>query len=206
MTARSLCGSSPPRGLALHNEPVSTPPDSAPQLVVSSGRQEVAVLDEPRHRVSPKAPTYWRLWAWISLAITLVVCGTVLGLWWFFADAAPPWWAWTIAGLWVAADLVSLAVAPQIRYRVARWEATPDAMYTRTGWLNIERRMVPLARIQTVDVSRGPIMRHFGLTDVKVTTASSRGDIEIEALDDVNAQALLEELTRAAAAVRGDGT
>ena len=105
-----------------------------------------------------------------------------------------------------AADLVSLAVAPQIRYRVARWEATPDAMYTRTGWLNIERRMVPLARIQTVDVSRGPIMRHFGLTDVKVTTASSQGDIEIEALDDVNAQALLEELTRAAAAVRGDGT
>ena len=79
-------------------------------------------------------------------------------------------------------------------------------MYTRTGWLNIERRMVPLARIQTVDVSRGPIMRHFGLTDVKVTTASSQGDIEIEALDDVNAQALLEELTRAAAAVRGDGT
>ena len=95
----------------MHNGPVSTPPDSAPQLVVSSGRQEVAVLDEPRHRVSPTAPTYWRLWAWISLAITLVVCGTVLGLWWLFADAAPPWWAWAIAGLWVAADLVSLAVA-----------------------------------------------------------------------------------------------
>ena len=101
---------------------------------------------------------------------------------------------------------VSESSRSRLSHAVARWEATPDAMYTRTGWLNIERRMVPLARIQTVDVSRGPIMRHFGLTDVKVTTASSRGDIEIEALDDVNAQALLEELTRAAAAVRGDGT
>ena len=83
MTARSLCGSSPPRGLALHNGPVSTPPDSAPQLVVSSGRQEVAVLDEPRHRVSPKAPTYWRLWAWISVTGILG-----MGLW-FRASNVP---------------------------------------------------------------------------------------------------------------------
>ncbi|WP_374927994.1 PH domain-containing protein [Kytococcus sedentarius] len=185
---------------------MTTPPGNAPQLVAPSGRAEIAVLEEPRHRVSPKAPAYWRLWSWISLAITLVISGTVLGVWWLLADGAPPWWAWSIAGLWLAIDIISLIFAPTIRYRVARWEATPDAMYTRTGWLNIDRRMVPLARIQTVDVSRGPIMRRYGLTDVKVTTASSQGDIEIEALDDVNAQALLEELTRAAAAVRGDGT
>lgn len=175
-------------------------------LVADAGRPDVLVLDEPRHRVSERAPAYWRLWAWLSVAITLLISGAVLGVWWWLADGRPPWWAFALAGLWLAVDLVSLTLAPRLRYRWARWEATPDAVYTRTGWLNIERRMVPLARIQTVDVSRGPIMRRYGLTDVKITTASSRGDLEIEALDDERAQALLEQLTRAAAAVRGDGT
>lgn len=183
-----------------------TSPHPTESLVVEAGRPDVAVLDEPRHRVSERAPAYWRVGEVVGLVVTLVISAGVLGGWWFLAEHAPPWWAWAVAGLLVLIGLVSLVVAPGLRYRWARWEATPDAVYTRTGWIDIERRMVPLARIQTVDVSRGPIMRHFGLTDVKITTASSAGDVTIEALDDERAKVLLEQLTRAASAVRGDGT
>lgn len=175
-------------------------------LIVDAGRPEAAVLEEPRHRVSEKAPAYWRLGEIIGIVVTLVIGAVVLGAWWALADGAPPWWAWAVLGAILLLELISLTFAPRLQYRWARWEATPDAVYTRTGWLNIERRMVPLARIQTVDVSRGPIMRRYGLTDIKITTASSAGDTTIEALDDERAQALLEQLTRAASAVRGDGT
>ncbi|WP_462418487.1 PH domain-containing protein [Kytococcus sp. Marseille-QA3725] len=175
-------------------------------LVADPGRPEVAVLEEPRHRVSERAPAYWRVNEVVGLVITAVIASGVLGTWWVLGEGAPPWWAWAIVGAILLLELVTLLVAPRLRYRWARWEATPDAVYTRRGWLSIERRMVPLARIQTVDVSRGPIMRHFDLTDVKITTASSAGDITIEALDDARAQVLLEQLTRAASAVRGDGT
>ncbi|SNC63637.1 hypothetical protein SAMN05445756_0946 [Kytococcus aerolatus] len=176
------------------------------QLIAPSGRDEVVVLDEPRHRVSERAPQYWRVGHLITCAVLLVVAVVTLGGWWLLGSAAPPWWAWAIAGVLLAAEATVTLLMPGLRYRIARWEATPEAVYTRRGWLNIERRMLPLARIQTVDTSRGPLMRHFGLTDVKITTASSAGNVSIEALDEARAEALLEQLTHAAAAVRGDGT
>ena len=55
---------------------------------------------------------------------------------------------------------------PRWRFRVHRWEATATAVYTQSGWLNQERRIAPVARIQTVDTQRGPFERVFGLANV----------------------------------------
>ena len=72
---------------------------------------------------------------------------------------------------------------PQWRFRVHRWEATAEAVYTQAGWFNQERRVAPVSRIQTVDSERGPFEQLFGITKVTITTASAAGPLTIHGLD-----------------------
>jgi membrane protein YdbS with pleckstrin-like domain len=95
---------------------------------------------------------------------------------------------------------------PQWRYRVHRWEITESAVYTQAGWFNQERRIAPIARVQTVDTQRGPLEQLFGLANVTVTTASARGPLKIHALDLPVADSAVAWLTERAQLAGGDGT
>ena len=108
----------------------------------------------------------------------------------------------------VAEELVVgyVAVVPQWRYAVHRWEVTDTAVYTQTGWWTRERRIAPWSRIQTVDHVEGAVSRRFGLATVTVTTASAAGALEIVGLDRDVARRLVDELTVKADAVEGDAT
>jgi membrane protein YdbS with pleckstrin-like domain len=158
-------------------------------------------LRPPRHRVSRTAIRYWRVRAligWLVVAAGLVA-------WLAFDEEHRGLQA---AGL-AAAALIGLAhviVMPQWRYHVHRWEVAPQAVYTRAGWLHQESRIAPISRIQTVDSERGPLEQLFGLADVTVTTASAAGPLSIEGLDRATAERLVDELTTAAQATRGDAT
>lgn len=102
--------------------------------------------------------------------------------------------------------LLHLVVMPQWRYRVHRWESTPEAVYTQSGWLNTERRIAPVSRIQTVDSHIGPFERLFRLANVTVTTASAAGPLKIQGLDRVTARTLVDDLVRTTQATPGDAT
>ncbi|MCW2595277.1 MAG: rane-flanked protein, partial [Jatrophihabitans sp.] len=97
-------------------------------------------------------------------------------------------------------------VMPQWRYRVHRWEITDTAVYTQAGWFTQERRIAPLARIQTVDTQRGPFEQVFGLANVTVTTASAKGPLKVHALDVAIADRLVDRLTERAQLAGGDAT
>jgi uncharacterized protein len=159
------------------------------------------VLREPAHLVSPRAVAYWRLsaflWAlglWVGLAIAVAV----------FHDEG--WWVGALAIAVVVASVVHLLVMPPLRYRIHRWEVTPEAIHTRSGWLSLEQRVAPLSRVQTVDSDQQALMRAFGLATVTVTTASAAGPITIECLDQEVARQLVAELTGYAARETGDAT
>jgi membrane protein YdbS with pleckstrin-like domain len=113
-----------------------------------------------------------------------------------------------VAGLVVTVVLAAahVTVMPLWRFRVHRWEATPEAVYTQSGWFNQERRIAPVSRIQTVDSERGPFEQLFGLANVTVTTASAAGPLKIHGLDHGAAARLVDELTQGTQAERGDAT
>jgi uncharacterized protein len=157
-------------------------------------------LRAPEHRVSPKAMRYW---ATRALAGWLVVAAAQVA--WLLADG-PSAIHTTLLVATSALAGVHIAVMPQWRYRVHRWEAAPTAVYTQTGWLDQERRIAPVSRIQTVDTERGPLEQLFGLANVTVTTASAAGPLKIRGLDRDTAQRLVHELTGAAQAAPGDAT
>jgi len=114
-----------------------------------------------------------------------------------------PWWVIVLAAVLLGAYV---AVVPQWRYVVHRWEVTDTAVYTQTGWWTRERRIAPMSRIQTVDHVEGAISRLFGLATVTVTTASAAGALAISGLDKDVARRLVDELRVKADAVEGDAT
>jgi hypothetical protein len=91
---------------------------------------------------------------------------------------------------------------PEIRYRRWRWEVTELEVRLQHGLIVIERTVIPMVRIQHVDTSQGPVMRDFGLSEVKVSTAA--GTHAIPALADEDAAGLRDKIA-VLARVRDDG-
>jgi membrane protein YdbS with pleckstrin-like domain len=159
-------------------------------------------MADPQYRPSTRAP---RLWA-INAALIWLPVFAAQAVW---AAVAGGWSSWPPVAVFattLAAALAHVLVVPQWRYRVHRWEVSPTAVYTKTGWFNQERRIAPVSRIQTVDTERGPIDRMLGLATITVTTASSAGAVRITALDQDVADATVAQLTEIAGRNLGDAT
>ncbi|HWC81310.1 MAG TPA: PH domain-containing protein [Pseudonocardiaceae bacterium] len=158
-------------------------------------------LRAPAHRVHRRAILWWTLQA--ALGWVVIIGGQVA--WLELADPPPGWLPLTLTVSGVLAVL-HLGVMPAWRYLVHRWEATPEAVCTRSGWLNQEWRIAPIARIQTIDTKRRPLEQLLGLATVTITTASAAGPLEIVGLATDDAAALVEELTATTQATEGDAT
>jgi len=158
-------------------------------------------LREPANLVSPRARLMWMSIAAVQLLLLLA-----LQAGWWLVDDGPRTPHWVVGAIFLVVAAVYLVGMPIWRYRVHRWETTPTAVYTQTGWLTQERRIAPLSRIQTVDMARGPVSQLFRLASVTVTTASAAGPLRIHALDVDNARRLVDELTEATVTETGDAT
>lgn len=156
------------------------------------------VLRDPANLVSPRAKLRWRIGA--SLLALVGVAGLVLLTVFTPADG---WWIWWPAFLILATAY--LVFMPRLRYATHRWETTPTAIYTQTGWIGRTREIAPMSRVQTVEFHQGVIDRMLGLASVSVSTASD-DDLTIELLDRAVAEDLTARLTAAAEAEVGDAT
>ncbi|HYH31590.1 MAG TPA: PH domain-containing protein [Pseudonocardia sp.] len=159
-------------------------------------------LRPPANQVSPRAVRWWRLRALLML---LVLAGPQAAVLIALSGNAPTW-------LLVAAVVTALAVlaygivVPPLLFRIHRWEVTPEAVYTLSGWLVREWRIAPISRVQTVDTEHGPLQQLLKLASVTVTTASARGPVKIRGLDEHEAAELARTLTETTQATPGDAT
>lgn len=173
--------------------------DAAPP--VPAGGPRAALLREPANRVSPRAVAMWRMIAVAELVVTAAVLVVV----WLLVPAHP-WWL-NVGFAIVLLPLLAIAIwQPDIRNRIHRWEITPGAVHTRSGWINTQQRIAPLSRVQTVDTRQGPLLRLYGLSTVTITTASAAGAVEIQGLDADLARQVVAELTEITSADEGDAT
>lgn len=161
----------------------------------------VTTMADPRWHPSPRARLLWAINAgllWVPIFVAQIIWAVVDSSW------STPHLAALLSSLALA--VVHIAVVPQWRYRVHRWEISDSAVYTRTGWFNQERRIAPISRVQTVDTERGPLDRLLGLSTVTVTTASSAGAVKITALEQAVAEQTVARLTDIAGRTLGDAT
>ncbi len=113
---------------------------------------------------------------------------------------------WLVPAVVAVYAVVAIGIRPWLRYRVHRWEVTGEAVYTLTGWLTRTWTLVPISRIQTVDVTRGVLQQLFGLATVAVLTASSQGTVRVLHLEADVAQRVADDLARRAELVRDEAT
>ena len=148
---------------------------------------------------------------WVAQGAVGTLCyGLVVAAFWLLVplDAgegvAPARWAG--AAFVLAYAVLTLAVRPRLRFRVHRWEVTGEAIYTLTGWLTRTWTLVPISRVQTVDVTRGVLQQVFGLATVAVLTASSQGTVRIPHLDLGVARHVADHISRRAEQTRDEAT
>jgi membrane protein YdbS with pleckstrin-like domain len=149
------------------------------------------------------------LWVTESVLSTLLV-GVAVGafLIWVPADTGGPVPLLRLLApiALVLYALVAIGVRPWFKHRTYRWEVTAEVAYTRTGWLAQTWTLVPVSRIQTVDVTRGLLQQVFGLATVAVFTASSQGTVRIWHLEHGMAQRVADDLAARAERTRDHAT
>ncbi|MGY1815149.1 PH domain-containing protein [Blastococcus sp. SYSU D00820] len=165
-----------------------------------------APVREPAWPLSRSAVWLWLtqgvlevlVWA-VALTVVLVVLPDDVGAPW----SALRWAGPLLLGLYA---VVAVGLRPWIRFRVHRWEVTDEAVYTLTGWLTRTWTLVPISRIQTVDVTRGLFQQLYGLASVAVLTASSQGTVRVPHLPADVAERVAADLAHRAEQVRDEAT
>src|SRR5919109_923059 len=80
-------------------------------------------------------------------------------------------------------------------WRSWRYAERADDLLISRGVLWREETVVPYGRMQLVEVTSGPVERHFGLASVQLHTAAAATDATIPGLDPVEAERLRDRLT-----------
>jgi uncharacterized protein len=161
---------------------------------------------EPAWPLSRSAIGLWVTEGIIS-AVLLGIGATLFAA--FVPSDAPapfPLLRWLVPAAVVVYAVVAIGIRPWVRFRVHRWEVTGEAVYTLTGWLTRTWTLVPISRIQTVDVTRGVLQQLFGLSTVAVMTASSQGTVQVWHLEADVAQRVADDLAHRAEQVRDQAT
>ena len=162
------------------------------------------ILRDPAEPLDPRMRTVWAVEGAIASAVLgLIVTAAVVVL--VLMDASTA--AWIVGVVGAAAVIVSALVLvwllPVLNHRHFRFEVTELGLYVARGWLWRRWQVVPHARIQTVDIKVGPLLRIFGLVAVQVATAAAGGGTEIPGLAPAEADELVEELARRAGIEEG---
>ena len=155
----------------------------------------------PRLRVDRRSILWRTLQSLIGAAVVLGGLGALYG----WVEGSRPW-VGPVLLLLAAVCAVDITVMPTMRYRVHRWEATDDAVYALEGWLTRRWQIVPVSRIQSIDVAAGPLQQVLGLATITVKTASQEGAVTIEGLDAALAHATVRRLKDVTGATPGDAT
>lgn len=162
------------------------------------------ILREPAEALDPRMRTVWTVEGVMAAAVLgLVVAAAVVVL--VLVDASRAAWLVGVLGavLVIATALTQVWFLPALDYGHYRYEVTELGLYVARGWLWRRWQVVPHARVQTVDIKSGPLLRAFGLVAVHVATAAAGGGTEIPGLAPGVADTLVEELARRAGIEEG---
>lgn len=103
-------------------------------------------------------------------------------------------WVWAFPGA-LALLLLWSALLIHRQVRALRYAERADDLLISRGVLWHEETVVPYGRMQLVEVTSGPVERHFGLASVQLHTAAAATDATIPGLDPDEAERLRDRLT-----------
>ncbi|MGE4275022.1 MAG: PH domain-containing protein [Candidatus Methanomethylophilaceae archaeon] len=155
--------------------------------------QGLVIEDPPSERIDPRALKVWRINGFINATVYLLIAVGFL----FFTTTViaeiPDWVGWLVLAVAVIYLPLAVLLVPLLRMRYWRYEIREHEIDIQHGIIIIRRNLIPMVRVQHVDTEHGPILRHYGLATLKVSTAAS--NFYIPALSKEKANELRGEIS-----------
>lgn len=155
---------------------------------------QIEQQDEILRPLHPSILSVWRIKQALLWAL-IFVGAAIYELISFFGDGD----GWLPRGLLAGGMLIVGTLAtiylPSLRYRFWRYSLRSEELYLERGIINRVRTIVPLRRIQHLDVSQDILEREFDLGKLIVHTAGSRSsEVVLPGLNYEEAQSLRDTL------------
>ncbi len=154
----------------------------------------------PEQRIDSQAIPYWR---WSAGINSLFLC--LIPAAYYAATRLWHWPTWVTAVLLIltmVTAVFSIFINPGIRWQTWRYDVSAQEIDLLRGVFIKTRTLIPMVRVQHVDTEQGPLLRHFDLSTVTISTAA--GTHEIPALADEVASHLRDHISELARVVDED--
>jgi membrane protein YdbS with pleckstrin-like domain len=141
----------------------------------------------PRHRIDE--------WLSITAVFAAFAVAAVVSLWTPEVFPFVPRWALFVAVgvLWLG----SMIMVP-FRVRAMKYRLREDDFIFRRGVIFQRQVAVPYGRLQLIDVTRGPLARILGLSELRLVTASASSGVVIPGIVRDRALSLRDDLVAVA--------
>ena len=129
-------------------------------------------------QISPKAIKVRNLNELMTSIIIIVVLAVLL-----FCTYQFNWWNWLeyvwlgLIGLTLLGIPWTYVVSSPIFYKTFRYGITDDFLYIKSGIWSISEVVVPMAKIQSIELTQGLVMRKNGVSSVEISTMSDNHEI-----------------------------
>ncbi len=163
--------------------------------MTEAGTQQALALSQPNQPptfipLDQRVMQLWRFSDALGYGIFwLIVLFAVLALSWFRTG-----WALSLLCGWSAFVLITIAWVmwyPARAYRAWSWRIDGRVLETRSGIWFRHTRLLPLSRLQHIDLESGPLARRFGLASLILHTAGTQNaSLTIPGLDAAYAEQL----------------
>ena len=133
-------------------------------------------------RLHPHIQSVWRIRYAIWAAIAVIGAGVRdVASWISDSGNFPPPGVLTLIA--IVGGVAVILIVPRLRYRYWKYELREEELFLEYGVLTRVRTVVPLGRVQHLDVSQGVLEREFELGRFIVHTAGTRAStVEIPGL------------------------
>lgn len=172
----------------LSDADASRPPEPHPAAPAPPPTDATLPGDGERTQLPERVVSYWRWSAALSGMVILAIASAIVmpipGL----PDAVRALILVVILGL-IAVDIVVV----QRKRRDLWWYAIgSDQIDLEHGWLIVTRTVVPMTRVQHVELKRGPLADRFDLAALEIFTAA--GSVTIPALDRTEGEHIRQQI------------
>lgn len=121
--------------------------------------------------LDPAVVKVWGIKTGLGLALVLLGCLVMETVWLVNGTATIPF---VFSGSLLLLSFLIAFFVPRLKYRFWRYELRDQELFLRRGILNRVSTIVPLRRIQHLDVSQDIIEKEFSLGKLIVHTAGTR--------------------------------
>ena len=139
---------------------------------------------EQLQKINRKGLTVWRIYS--GLSTLFLVMGTIALFFILKKNEFNINYVWIGIGLVLLHLLLFVIIFPYIRWKRWGYEVREAEIEIQRGLFIVKRTLIPMARVQHVDTTQGPLLRMYGVADLTISTAATVHIIPAIALNEAD--------------------